>query len=501
MDKRYILAFDQGTTSSRAILFNHAGAIVKTAQKEFTQIYPKAGWVEHDAMEIWGTQSGVAREVLESAGVSPQDVAAIGITNQRETTVVWDKATGKPVYNAIVWQCRRTAGFCDQLKARGLEGYIRENTGLVVDAYFSGTKVAWILDNVEGARARAEKGELLFGNIDTWLIWNLTRGKVHVTDYSNASRTMLFNIKTLEWDRKILKEMNIPECMLPKVRPSSEVYGYTDEGTFGGAKIPIAGIAGDQQAALFGQACFKAGMAKNTYGTGCFMLMNTGEKMVPSKNGLLTTIAWGVDGKVEYALEGSIFIAGASVQWLRDELKLIGEAGDSEYYARKVDDTNGVYVVPAFAGLGAPHWDMYARGTIVGLTRGANRNHLIRATLESIAYQTRDVLEAMQQDSGIRLAALKVDGGATKNDFLMQFQSDILGTEVQRPAVVETTALGAAYLAGLAVGFWKSKDDITANWSKDKVFNADYSHEQRESRYKHWKRAVERAKAWEATED
>jgi len=497
MDKKYILAFDQGTTSSRAILFDKDGRIVKTAQKEFTQIYPKAGWVEHDPMEIWGTQSGVAREVLETAGVDPQEVAAIGITNQRETTVVWDKTTGKPVYNAIVWQCRRTAGFCDQIKARGLEPYIRDNTGLVVDAYFSGTKVAWILDNVPGARAKAEKGELLFGNIDTWLIWNLTRGKVHVTDYSNASRTMLFNIKSLKWDEKILKEFNIPASMLPTAKPSSEVYGHTDEATFGGAKIPIAGIAGDQQAALFGQACFKPGMAKNTYGTGCFMLMNTGEKMVPSKNGLLTTIAWGVDGKVEYALEGSIFIAGAAVQWLRDELKLIDKAEDSEYYATKVKDTNGVYVVPAFARLGAPYWDQYARGTIVGLTRGANKNHLIRATLESIAFQTRDVIESMQSDSGIKLAALKVDGGATKNDFLMQFQSDILGTEVQRPKVVETTALGAAYLAGLAVGFWKSKDEITSNWAKDKVFNSAISASDREGQYKLWKRAVERSKAWE----
>jgi glycerol kinase len=506
MEKKYILSFDQGTTSSRAILFDKAGHIVKTAQKEFKQIYPKAGWVEHDPMEIWGTQSGVAREVLETAGVNPQEVAAIGITNQRETTIVWDRNTGKPVYNAIVWQCRRTAPFCDQLKARGLkarglESYIRENTGLVVDAYFSGTKVNWILDNVEGARAKAEKGELLFGNVDTWLIWNLTRGKVHVTDYSNASRTMLFNIKTLKWDEKILKELNIPAAMLPKVCPSSEVYGYTDEASFGGAKIPIAGIAGDQQAALFGQACFGQGMAKNTYGTGCFMLMNTGDKMVASKNGLLTTIAWGLDNKVEYALEGSIFIGGASVQWLRDELKLIGDAADSEYYARKVADTNGVYVVPAFAGLGAPYWDMYARGTVVGLTRGANRNHLIRATLESIAYQTRDVLEAMQQDSGIKLSSLKVDGGATKNDFLMQFQSDILGVEVQRPSVIETTALGAAYLAGLAVGFWKSKDDIASNWAKDRSFKAAYTSEQREKQYKYWKRAVERAKSWESVED
>lgn len=497
MSKQYILAFDQGTTSSRAILFDKEGRIVKTAQKEFTQIYPKAGWVEHDAMEIWGSQSGVAREVLETAGVSPADIAAIGITNQRETTVVWDKNTGRPIYNAIVWQCRRTAAICDDLKARGLETYIRENTGLVVDAYFSGTKVKWILDNVEGAREKAEAGELLFGNIDTWLVWNLTRGKVHVTDYSNASRTLLYNIKELKWDEKILAELGIPASMLPEVKPSSEVYGHTDENTFGGALIPIAGIAGDQQAALFGQACFSEGMAKNTYGTGCFMLMNTGERMVPSKNGLLTTIAWGLDGKVEYALEGSIFIAGASIQWLRDELKLISDAADSEYYARKVKDTNGVYVVPAFAGLGAPYWDMYARGTIVGLTRGANKNHLIRATLESIAYQTRDVLEAMQEDSGINLATLKVDGGATKNDFLMQFQSDILGTDVDRPEVTETTALGAAYLAGLAVGFWSSKEEIAKNWAVERKFSCEVDDAKRSELYAGWKKAIGRAQDWE----
>lgn len=497
MEKKYILALDQGTTSSRAILFNHDGEIVKVAQKEFTQIYPKPGWVEHDAMEIWGTQSGVAREVLETAGVSPFEVAAIGITNQRETTVVWDKNTGKPVYNAIVWQCRRTAGICDELKARNLEDYVRENTGLVVDAYFSGTKIKWILDNVEGAREKAEKGELLFGNIDTWLIWNLTRGKVHVTDYSNASRTMLYNIRDLKWDEKMLKELDIPASMLPEVRQSSEVYGETDEKTFGGALIPIAGIAGDQQAALFGQACYEEGMAKNTYGTGCFMLMNTGEKMVPSKNGLLTTIAWGVDGKVEYALEGSIFIAGASVQWLRDEMKLISDAKDSEYFATKVNDTNGVYVVPAFAGLGAPYWDMYARGTIVGLTRGANRNHIIRATLESIAYQTKDVLSAMEEDSGITLSTLKVDGGAVANNFLMQFQSDILGVDVHRPEVTETTALGAAYLAGLAVNFWDSKETIAKRWAMNREFKPEIENDERVKLYDGWKRAVGRAKGWE----
>ncbi|WP_352420646.1 glycerol kinase GlpK [Proteiniborus sp.] len=497
MEKKYILAFDQGTTSSRAVLFDHDGKIVNVAQKEFTQIYPKAGWVEHDAMEIWGTQSGVAREVLETAGVRPDEVAAIGITNQRETTVVWDKNTGKPVYNAIVWQCRRTASICDALKARGLEDYIRENTGLVVDAYFSGTKVKWILDNVEGAREKAENGDLLFGNIDTWLIWNLTRGKVHVTDYSNASRTMLYNIKELKWDEKILEELNIPKSMLPEARPSSEIYGYTDEATFGGAMIPIAGIAGDQQAALFGQACFEPGMAKNTYGTGCFMLMNTGEEMVPSKNGLLTTIAWGVDGKVEYALEGSIFIAGAVVQWLRDELKLIDSAKDSEYFATKVEDNNGVYLVPAFVGLGAPYWDMYARGTIVGLTRGANRNHIIRAALESICYQTRDVLEAMQEDSGIDLQALKVDGGAVANNFLMQFQSDILGVPVHRPEVIETTALGAAYLAGLAVEFWESKEEIAKKWNVDREFNPEMDEDKKAKLYDGWKKAVGRALKWE----
>ena len=497
MEKKYILALDQGTTSSRAIIFDKAGSIVKTAQKEFTQIYPKAGWVEHDPMEIWGTQSGVAREVLETAGISPSEIAAIGITNQRETTVVWDKTTGKPVYNAIVWQCRRTANICDDLKAAGHEQYIRENTGLVVDAYFSGTKVKWILDNVEGAREKAEAGDLLFGTVDAWLVWNLTRGKNHVTDYTNASRTMLYNIKDLKWDDKILEAMNVPASMLPEVKPSSEVYGVTDPNTFGGAEIPIAGIAGDQQAALFGQACYNEGMVKNTYGTGCFMLMNTGEKMVPSKNGLLTTIAWGLDGKVEYALEGSIFMAGASVQWLRDEMKLIDDARDSEYFATQVDDTNGVYMVPAFAGLGAPYWDMYARGTMVGLTRGANRNHIIRATLESIAYQTRDVIDAMQADSGIQLSELKVDGGATANNFLMQFQSDILGVDVARPVVAETTALGAAYLAGLAVKFWDSKEEIAKNWAVDQTFKNEIPEVKRTELYGGWQRAVERAKSWE----
>ncbi len=497
MDKKYVLAFDQGTTSSRAIIFDKNGKIAGTAQKEFRQIYPKAGWVEHDPMEIWGTQSGVAREVLETMGVSPYEVAAIGITNQRETTVVWDKNTGKPIYNAIVWQCRRTALICDKLKERGLEAYIKENTGLVIDAYFSGTKIKWILDNVEGAREKADKGELLFGNIDTWLIWNLTRGRVHITDYSNASRTMLFNIKELKWDEKILKELDIPKSMLPKVKPSSEIYGTTDPNTFGGAQIPIAGAAGDQQAALFGQACFNQGMAKNTYGTGCFMLMNTGEEIINSKNGLLTTIAWGVDGKIEYALEGSIFMGGACVQWLRDEMRLINDAADSEYFANKVKDSNGVYLVPAFVGLGAPYWDMYARGTIVGLTRGANRNHVIRAALEAIAYQTRDVLEAMEEDSGIYLKLLKVDGGAVANNFLMQFQSDILGVSVQRPLVTETTALGAAYLAGLAVGFWKSKEEIADKWIVDREFNSHMTMEDKEKLYYGWKKAVKRSSQWE----
>ncbi len=499
MSKKFVLALDQGTTSSRAILFDASGTSVGVAQKEFTQIYPKAGWVEHDAMEIWGTQSGVAREVLEKTGTRPEEIAAIGITNQRETTVVWEKATGKPIYNAIVWQCRRTASICDELNAKGLEGYVRENTGLVVDAYFSGTKVKWILDNVPGARERAKNGELMFGNIDTWLIWNLTRGNSYVTDYTNASRTMLFNIRTLKWDEKILAELDIPLCMLPEVKPSSCVYGYTDAQTFGGAEIPIAGVAGDQQAALFGQACFADGMAKNTYGTGCFMLMNTGEKPVPSNNGLLTTIAWGVDGKVEYALEGSIFVAGAAVQWLRDELKLIDNAAQSEELASSVPDTHGVYVVPAFVGLGAPYWDMYARGTIVGLTRGANRNHIVRATLESIAYQVKDVLKAMEDDSGITLKALKVDGGAVANNFLMQFQSDILGVPVVRPVVTETTAMGAAFLAGLAVGFWKDKADIAAKWKIDRTFEPAMSAADRDQKYSGWTKAVERSRAWEAT--
>ncbi len=494
--KKYIMSLDQGTTSCRAILFDKEGQIVEVAQKEFTQIYPKPGWVEHDAMEIWGIQSGVMREVLGRADVHAEEIAAIGITNQRETAVVWDKTTGKPIYNAIVWQSRQTASICEDLKAQGLEQYIHDTTGLVIDAYFSGTKIKWILDHVEGAREKALKGDLLFGTMDTWLIWNLTRG-IHVTEYSNASRTMLFNINTLTWDEKLMKVLDIPMSMMPAVKNSSEIYGYTHEKTFGGAAIPISGAAGDQQAALFGQACFSPGMAKNTYGTGSFILMNTGDEIVKSDNGLLTTIAWGIDGKVEYAIEGSIFIAGASIQWLRDEMRLIYSADESEYFASKVKDSNGVYVVPAFSGLGAPYWDMYARGAIVGLTRGANKDHIIRATLESIAYQSRDVIELMVKDSGIPLERLKVDGGASANNFLMQFQSDILGVPVDRPKVVETTALGAAYLAGLAVGFWDNKDDIVGNIETGKTFFNTMTEEKRTKMYRGWTKAVKRALAWE----
>ena len=494
--KKYILSLDQGTTSSRAVLFNHSGQIVKMSQKEFTQIYPKPGWVEHDPVEIWATQSGVMREVIESAGISADEIAAIGITNQRETTVVWNKTTGKPIYNAIVWQCRRTSNICDDLKKLNLNEYIKNTTGLVIDAYFSATKIKWILDHVEGAREKAKNGELLFGTIDTWLVWNLTRGKQHVTDYSNASRTMLYDIEKLDWDPKILDILDIPASMLPTVKSSSEVYGLTDSKIMG-SEIPIAGIAGDQQAALFGQTCFERGSVKNTYGTGCFILMQTGEKKIKSENGLLSTIAWGINGKVEYALEGSVFMGGALVQWLRDEMELLDEASDSNYLASKVEDTNGVVIVPAFAGLGAPYWDMYARGTIIGLTRGSNRNHIIRAALEAIAYQSKDVIDAMIQDSGLKLTSLKVDGGATENDFLMQFQSDILNTNIQKPKVTETTALGAAYLAGLAVGFWSSKDDIKDNWSIAKTFIPEMPAPQVESLYKQWKRAVERSKNWE----
>lgn len=488
---KYILAIDQGTTSSRSIVFNAGGEVVNSASKEFKQIYPNAGWVEHDPSEIWDSQIETVKTVLKSCGISCGNIAAIGITNQRETTVIWDKKTGEPVCNAIVWQCRRTAPICDELKAKGWTGRIREKTGLVIDAYFSGTKVKWILDNVPGARDKARRGELLFGTIDTWLIWKLTGGRVHVTDYSNASRTMLFNINTLQWDDDLLSELDIPRSMLPEVKPSSCIYGETEKGLFGRG-IPVAGAAGDQQAALFGQGCYQPGMAKNTYGTGCFMLMNTGERSVLSQNGLLTTIAWGIDGKVEYALEGSIFMAGAVIQWLRDELRIIDNAAQSEEYALKVQDTNGVYLVPGFVGLGAPYWDMYARGTIVGLTRGANREHLVRAALESIAYQTRDVLEAMQKDAGICLHSLKVDGGAVRNNFLMQFQADILGAIVERPAVNETTAFGAACLAGLGVGYWKSREEILEGRKVDRSFRPNMPEESRERLYTGWKNAVER---------
>ncbi|MEG0014683.1 MAG: glycerol kinase GlpK [Cellulosilyticaceae bacterium] len=487
--KKYILALDQGTTSSRAIIFDQKGSIIGKAQKEITQYYPQPGWIEHDPMEIWGTQSGVLREVLETNGISPFEIAAIGITNQRETIVVWDKATGKPIHQAIVWQCRRTADICKQLKDEGFEDYIKENTGLILDPYFSGTKLKWILDQVEGSREQAKKGELLFGTIDTWIMWNLTRGKVHVTDYSNASRTLLFNIKECKWDEKILDKLDIPLAMLPEVKNSSEVYGYTDAYTLGGAEIPISGIAGDQQAALFGQLCFEKGLAKNTYGTGCFLLMNVGDEVVYSKSGLLTTIAWAIDGKVEYALEGSIFMGGAVVQWLRDEMHFIHDASDSHYFASKVPDTNGVYVIPAFTGLGAPHWNMDARGAILGLTRGVNKNHIIRASLEAIAYQTKDVVSAMEKDAGLELSELMVDGGASSNDFLMQFQADILGTTVFRPKCVESTARGAAYLAGLGVGFWKDKEDLLLNTQVTK-FIPSMDEEVKNKLYQGWQKAV-----------
>ena len=492
---QYIMAFDAGTTSNRCILFDREGRVRSSAQKEFTQIFPKPGWVEHDAREIWATQFGVAAEAMGKIGASAGDIAAIGITNQRETTVVWDKATGEPVYNAIVWQCRRTSAYCDELKARGYAEAIRRKTGLVVDAYFSGPKIRWILDNVPGARRRAEAGELLFGTVETWLIWLLTGGRVHVTDYSNASRTMLFNINTLDWDEELLDLMDIPRSMLPTPVPSSQVYGETDPGFFG-RSIPIAGAAGDQQAALFGQACFTPGQAKNTYGTGCFLLMNTGDKPVFSSSGLVTTVAWGLGSRVSYALEGSIFVAGAAIQWLRDEMRLIDSAADSEYHAGKVADTAGCYVVPAFTGLGAPYWDQYARGAIVGLTRGVNKNHIIRATLESIAYQVSDVLEAMKADSGIALTSLKVDGGASANNLLMQLQADILQATVRRPACVETTALGAAYLAGLAVGYWSGLEEIADNWAVDRTFAPAITARERDEKLKGWKRAVTRAFDW-----
>ena len=494
MNKKYVLALDAGTSSSRAILFDHAGRIVAVSQKEFRQIYPKPGWVEHDPLEIWETQRSVAQEAIEKAGASPAEIASIGITNQRETTVVWNRETGKPVYNAIVWQCRRTSEYCDELKRRGLSDSIREKTGLVPDAYFSGTKIRWILENVPGARADAEAGRLLFGTIDTWLIWNLTGGKVHATDYSNASRTMLYDIGALKWDDDILREFGIPKSMLPKVRPSSGSFGETAPDIFS-APLPISGVAGDQQSALFGQTCFDAGDAKNTYGTGCFMLMNTGDRRVPSKNGLLTTIAWGIGGKVSYALEGSVFTAGAAIQWLRDELGLLARASDSEAMARSVPDTNGCYVVPAFTGLGAPYWDQYARGAVLGLTRGVNKNHVVRATLESLAYQTADVLEAMKKDAGIALNALRVDGGASANDFLMQFQSDMIGAPVERPECVETTALGAAYLAGLATGFWNGPAELKANVGGLRRFTPAIGDLERAAALSGWHDAVARIRS------
>ncbi len=495
---KYIMALDAGTTSNRCILFNEQGDMCSVAQKEFTQYFPKPGWVEHDADEIWSTQYEVAGQAMANINATAADIAAIGITNQRETVVVWDKKTGRPIHNAIVWQCRRTSEYADSLKEKGLTDKFREKTGLVIDAYFSATKIKWILDNVEGAREKAEAGELLFGTVETWLIWKLTKGGVHVTDYSNASRTMLFNINTLEWDDEILQELQIPKIMLPEVKPSSCIYGEADPGFFGGP-IPIGGAAGDQQAALFGQTCFKPGEAKNTYGTGCFLLMNTGEKPVFSRNGLVTTIAWGLDGKVTYALEGSIFVAGAAIQWLRDEMRLIDSAQDSEYMAKKVTDTNGCYVVPAFTGLGAPHWDQYARGTIVGITRGVNKYHIIRATLDSLAYQVNDVLAAMEADSAIKLSALK-DGGASANNFLMQQQANISGAPVNRPKCVETTAMGAAYLAGLAVGYWADKEDVVKNWAIDREFVPEIPEEERQAMVKGWSRAVKCAYGWEKVE-
>ncbi|WP_242269611.1 glycerol kinase GlpK [Bacillus cereus group sp. BfR-BA-01408] len=494
--KKYILSLDQGTTSSRAILFNKKGEIVHSAQKEFTQHFPKPGWVEHNAQEIWGSILAVIATCLSEADVKPEQIAGIGITNQRETAVVWDKTTGKPIYNAIVWQSRQTAEICDELKEKGYGEMVREKTGLLIDAYFSGTKVKWILDNVEGAREKAKNGDLLFGTIDTWLVWKLSGGKAHVTDYSNASRTLMFNIHDLQWDDELLDMLTVPKSMLPEVRPSSEVYGETIDYHFFGQNVPIAGVAGDQQAALFGQACFGEGMAKNTYGTGCFMLMNTGEKAVASEHGLLTTIAWGIDGKVNYALEGSIFVAGSAIQWLRDGMRMFKDASESEVYANRVESTDGVYVVPAFVGLGTPYWDSEVRGAMFGVTRGTTKEHFIRATLESLAYQTKDVLCAMEADSGIELKTLRVDGGAVKNNFLMKFQSDILDVPVERPVINETTALGAAYLAGLAVGYWKNQDEIKEQWHMDKRFEPTMEAETSEELYAGWKKAIEATKAF-----
>lgn len=495
---KYIVSLDQGTTSSRAIIFDKEQNILGVSQKEINQIYPKKGWVEHNPMEIWASQYGVLQESIAKANIKISEIAAIGITNQRETTILWDKITGEPIYNAIVWQCRRTADICEKLKEdKDFVEYVRDNTGLVMDAYFSATKIKWILDNVEGARERAERGEILFGTVDTWLLWKLTEGKIHVTDYTNASRTMLYNIKKLKWDSRILEKLNIPINILPEVKNSSEIYGYADIGGKNGEIVPIAGIAGDQQAALFGQGCFNKGDSKNTYGTGCFLLMNTGEEIVKSNKGLITTIAIGVDNKIQYALEGSVFMGGAIIQWIRDELRLVNDAQDTEYFAKKVDDNGGVYIVPAFTGLGAPYWDMYARGAIFGLTRGANRNHIIRAALEAIAYQSKDVLDAMEEDAGCKIKALKVDGGASRNGLLMQFQSDIIGANVIRPIISETTALGAAFLAGLAVGFWKNKEEIESSFYISEEYEPRIEAEERDKLYKGWKRAVERVKGWE----
>lgn len=493
MDKKYILALDQGTTSSRAILFDRDQNMISVCQKEFTQIYPQEGWVEHDPMEIWSSQYGVMMEAVAQSGVSAEEIAGIGITNQRETTVLWDRNTGKPIYNAIVWQCRRTAGIVDGLLKEGLGAHIKNVTGLVPDAYFSGSKIKWILDRVEGARERSRRGEILFGTVDTWLLWKLTGGKVHVTDYTNASRTMLFDIHRLDWDDTLLKALDIPRAMLPEVRYCSEVYGYTD---FQGCKVPIAGIAGDQQAALFGQACFKPGDAKNTYGTGCFLLMNTGDKPFMSKNGLITTIGIGLDGKVEYALEGSVFVGGAVIQWLRDEMRFFAESRDAEYYAQKVKDNGGVYLVPAFTGLGAPYWDMYARGSIIGITRGTKREHIIRAAQESIAYQVADLVLAMEADTGLPLKGLRADGGASRDGFLMQFQADILQKQVYRPKIRETTALGAAYLAGLATGVWSGREEIRKSWICDNTFEPEMAENESERLMDNWHKAVGRSRGW-----
>ncbi|WP_437130414.1 glycerol kinase GlpK [Peptostreptococcus russellii] len=496
MNKKYIMALDAGTTSCRAILFDKEGNIVRISQKEFTQYYPHSAWVEHDAMEIWGTMMGVMREVIETSLISPEDISCIGITNQRETTVVWNKETGKPIYNAIVWQCRRTADYCEELEKEGYSEVVKSKTGLKIDAYFSATKIKWILENVEGARELADEGKLLFGTIDTWLIWNLTRGKSHVTDYTNASRTMIFNINNLTWDKDLIEKFDIPESMLPEVKASSTIFGHTDEKMLAGARIPISGCAGDQQASMFGQACFDIGDVKNTYGTGCFVMMNTGSKPIYSNYGLLTTIAWGIDNEVEYALEGSIFIGGSLIQWLRDELKMIDTSEDSEYYSNKVKDNNGVYIVPAFTGLGAPYWDMYARGTIVGLTRGAKKEHIIRAALEAIAYQSKDVMMSMKDDSNIDINKLKVDGGASNNGFLMQFQSDLLGIDVYKSKLSESTALGAAFLAGLGIGMYKDKEEIKSICSYDKIYTPSSENDKFDEYYNTWKNAVKRSLDW-----